>query len=204
MGLGMWAAERPMAAAHESTVATLRDGLYWAVVTMTTVGYGDKTPKTMTGRVIAILWMLGSVALVSILSATIVSKMTADQVAGVHAAVESDLAGKRLAAVEKSSGAEFLDGRKLRYARYDDLPSALTAVVRGEADAVVNSVGALQYAISVGFEGKIEPPQGLLAPAFMAFALPSGSALKKPLDRVLVEITAGSEWRKVEASYFSP
>ncbi len=74
MGVAMWIAERPkLAPAHESAVASLRDGVYWAVVTMTTVGYGDKTPKTNVGRAIAIFWMLASVALVSILSTTIVS-----------------------------------------------------------------------------------------------------------------------------------
>ena len=42
----------------------------------------------------------------------------------------------------------------------------------------------------------------MLAPAYMAIALPPGSPLKKPLDRALVEITASPEWRKVEESYF--
>lgn len=79
MGVAMWLAERPMRPhGHESVVDTLRDGIYWAVVTMTTVGYGDKTPKTTAGRVIAVVWMLASVALVSILSTSIVSRMTAD------------------------------------------------------------------------------------------------------------------------------
>ncbi len=83
MGVAMWIAERPMwPRNHESAVDTLRDGVYWAVVTMTTVGYGDKTPKTTAGRIIAVLWMLASVALISILSTSIVSRLTADRVAG--------------------------------------------------------------------------------------------------------------------------
>ncbi len=130
--------------------------------------------------------------------------MTAVRVACARPLAEADLVGKRLAAVAHSSGAEFLDERRLPYAPYDDLPAALSAVARGEADAVVNSVGALQYAVSTRFSDAIERPQGVIAPAYMAFALPPGSALKKPLDRALIEITASPEWRRIEASYFSP
>ncbi len=114
MGVAMWIAERPMRKLnHESAVASLRDGVYWAVVTMTTVGYGDKTPKTAGGRMIAILWMLVSVALISILSTSIISKMTAERVASGLRLTEADLGGKRLAAVAHSSGAEWLDDRRL-------------------------------------------------------------------------------------------
>ena len=148
MGVAMWLAERPMRPhGHELVVDTLRDGIYWAVVTMTTVGYGDKTPKTTAGRVIAVVWMLASVALISILSTSIVSRMTADRVVGGLRLTEADLAGKRLAAVAHSSGAEYLDARRLRYAPFGDLSAALTALDRGDADAVVNSIGALQYLI---------------------------------------------------------
>ncbi len=73
---------------------------------------------------------------------------------------------------------------------------------RGEADAVVNSVGALQYLLAARFKGTIEAPQGVLEPAYMAVALPPGSALKKPLDRALIKITASPEWRRIEESYF--
>jgi polar amino acid transport system substrate-binding protein len=143
MGVAMWLAERPMKPhSHESVVDTLRDGVYWAVVTMTTVGYGDKTPKTTAGRVIAVVWMLASVALISILSTSILSRMTAERVVGGLHVTEEVLAGKRLAAVAHSSGAEHLDERHLRYAPFDGLAAALAALGRGEVDAVVNSVGA--------------------------------------------------------------
>ena len=203
MGVAMWLVERPkQSAAHESAVASLRDGVYWAVVTMTTVGYGDKTPKTTSGRMIAIAWMLTSVALISILSTSIVSKMTADRVVGGYLLSDADLAGKRLAAVAHSSGAEYLDERHLEYAPFDDLAGALTALAAGRVDAVVNSVGTLQYLIAARFGRTIEAPEGVLAPAYMAFALPHGSALKEPLDHALIEITASPEWRRIEQSYF--
>ncbi|MGA8447874.1 MAG: transporter substrate-binding domain-containing protein [Roseiarcus sp.] len=203
MGVAMWLVERPkQSAAHESAVASLRDGVYWAVVTMTTVGYGDKTPKTTSGRMIAIAWMLTSVALISILSTSIVSKMTADRVVGGYLLSDADLAGKRLAAVAHSSGAEYLDERHLEYAPFDGLAGALTALAAGRVDAVVNSVGTLQYLIAARFGRTIEAPEGVLAPAYMAFALPHGSALKEPLDHALIEITASPEWRRVEQSYF--
>jgi ABC-type amino acid transport substrate-binding protein len=163
MGVAMWLAERPMRPhGHESVVDTLRHGIYWAVVTMTTVGYGDKTPKTTAGRVIAVVWMLASVALVSIVSASIVSRMTAERVVGGLRVTEADLAGKRLGAVAHSSGAEYLDQRHLRYAPFDDLAAALTALDRGQADAVVNSIGALQYLVSTRFKDTVRPPQGVL------------------------------------------
>ena len=203
MGVAMWIAERPMRKLnHNSAVASLRDGVYWAVVTMTTVGYGDKTPKTAGGRMIAVLWMLVSVALISILSTSIISKMTADRLASGLRLTEADLGGRRLAAVAHSSGAEWLDDRRLRYAPFADLPQALTALEQGHADAVVNSVGALQYLIGSRFKGTVEPPQGVLEPAYMAVALPPGSALKKPLDRALIEITGSQEWRADRGELF--
>ncbi len=115
MGVAMWIAERPMRSTrHDSAVASLRDGVYWAVVTMTTVGYGDKTPKTNSGRAIAILRMLTSVALVSILSTAIVSRMTVERLSSARRLTEADLIGRRLAAVANSSGAEFLDDAQAR------------------------------------------------------------------------------------------
>jgi ABC-type amino acid transport substrate-binding protein len=80
--------------------------------------------------------------------------------------------------------------------------SGLAALAGGQIDAVVNSVGALQCLTAARFKEKIRPPQGVLEPAYMAIALPAGSPLKKSLDEILVGITAGKEWRRIEDSYF--
>jgi voltage-gated potassium channel len=49
------------------------DGIWWAIVTASTVGYGDIAPSTGVGRVIAVLLMLCGVGLVSTLAASITS-----------------------------------------------------------------------------------------------------------------------------------
>jgi voltage-gated potassium channel len=48
-------------------------GLWWAMQTVTTVGYGDVTPEHTSGRIVAVLVMLWGIAFVSILVAAITS-----------------------------------------------------------------------------------------------------------------------------------
>ena len=86
--------------------------------------------------------------------------------------------------------------------RYRDLPEALDSLTDRRSDLVVNSVGALQYFISNRYQNTVELSQGLLAPAYMAFALPRNSALARPIDLALIRITAGEEWRSLEARFF--
>jgi ABC-type amino acid transport substrate-binding protein len=204
IGIAMWFIERrhPSAKGLESSVVTLRDGLYWAVVTMTTVGYGDKTPKSTMGRVIAIFWMLASLVWVSLLSTSLVSRLTAERVEFRGGFATVDLTGKKLAAVANSSGAEYLDEHHLLYVKFKNLPDALDSLASGKSDAVVNSVGALQYLISKRYASAAEMPQGLLAPAYMAIALPEHSPFKRPIDEALVKITSDPEWRSLEERFF--
>jgi polar amino acid transport system substrate-binding protein len=207
IGIAMWIVERRARSAagiegSESAVVSLRDGLYWAVVTMTTVGYGDKTPKTTFGRVVAMVWMLSSLVLVSLLSTSLVSRLTAERVESRDLAASIDLGGKKLAAVAQSSGAEYLDELHLQYTKYKDLPDALDSLANGHSSAVVNSVGALQYFIAKRYARVLEIPQGLLAPAYMAIALPEHSPIKKSIDRALIKITNSPEWRTLEERFF--
>lgn len=56
-----------------SNIRSFGDSLWWACVTMATVGYGDYYPVTVPGRLLAVVLMMGGIAIVGTASATIVS-----------------------------------------------------------------------------------------------------------------------------------
>jgi voltage-gated potassium channel len=64
----MWRVEYD---APGATITTFRNALWWAVVTTTTVGYGDYTPVTQIGRGIAVIVMIVGIGLIGTVSATV-------------------------------------------------------------------------------------------------------------------------------------
>jgi voltage-gated potassium channel len=64
----------------DASITDFGTALWWAIVTMTTVGYGDYAPVTATGRFVAVGLMLGGIALLGTVTATLASWM-ADRVA---------------------------------------------------------------------------------------------------------------------------
>jgi len=59
--------------APESNIKTAEDALWWAMVTVTTVGYGDKFPVTTDGRIIAVGLMISGVGLFGVFTGYISS-----------------------------------------------------------------------------------------------------------------------------------
>ena len=87
-------------------------GMWWALQTVTTVGYGDVTPTHPSGRIVAAFVMLQGIAFVSILVAAITSTFVA----------RAERERKQAEAGEDESVEERID------ARFDDLAASLERV----------------------------------------------------------------------------
>ncbi|HEY7821909.1 MAG TPA: potassium channel family protein [Acidimicrobiia bacterium] len=59
--------------AKGATIETFGDGLWWSLVTMATVGYGDYTPVTTNGRIIAVGVMVVGISLLGLVGASVAS-----------------------------------------------------------------------------------------------------------------------------------
>ncbi|MRC57015.1 hypothetical protein GH877_30685, partial [Bacillus thuringiensis] len=54
-------------------VGSFFESIYWALVTMSTVGYGDITPHTTEGRVVTIILIIAGLGVISFFTSIIVS-----------------------------------------------------------------------------------------------------------------------------------
>ena len=63
----------------DATIRSLPDGLWWAVTTVTTVGYGDAYPRTAIGRGIGVALMILGVALFGLVTANLAALFVEDQ-----------------------------------------------------------------------------------------------------------------------------
>ena len=64
-----------------ATIQSAGDGFWWAITTLTTVGYGDIYPTTTQGRFIAVGLMISGICVLGVISATVAAwfvKMTQD------------------------------------------------------------------------------------------------------------------------------
>ncbi|MCX5856991.1 MAG: potassium channel family protein, partial [Deltaproteobacteria bacterium] len=57
----------------DSNIRSLWDGVWWSVVTMGTVGYGDKYPVSPGGRIVGLMLIFSGIGLMSLFTATIAS-----------------------------------------------------------------------------------------------------------------------------------
>ena len=120
------------------------DSFYWSVVTMSTVGYGDKVARGNRGRVLALLWIaLGTLVFASF-TAAIASSLAVKELRS-EISGPADLSGRRVATVKHSAGETYLPSIGVGPVVVHEIDAAYELLSEGEVEAVVFDAPVLHY-----------------------------------------------------------
>lgn len=186
-----------------STPEGIGSGFWWAAVTMTTVGYGDKAPKTVPGRIVALVWMFASLVVISGFTAAIASALT---LGGLGAPVEGpeDLDDVRVGTVAGTSSALYLRDQGVAFIDNESVPAGLQALRDNRIDALVYDRPILTHLIREAHAGELQVLPARFERQDYAFAVRPESELREPLNRSVLDLIAGEgapEWKILMRKY---
>lgn len=178
----------------------IASGFWWAAATMTTVGYGDKAPRSLVGRFLGVVWMFAGIILISFFTAHITASLTVGTLGGPVAGL-SDLARSRVGAVSGTATGQFLADYRVGVIGYGSLEQALDVLAAGNIDAVVHDEAILRFAVSRQFADRVRVLEGTFAHEDYGIALQEDSRLREPLNRVLLRLIESDAWDGLVVSY---
>jgi polar amino acid transport system substrate-binding protein len=178
-------------------------GIWWSAVTMTTVGYGDKAPKTTGGKIVALFWMFAAIMIISGFTASIASSLTVSNM-GWNKNHVVDYKELPVATVEGSATAEWLEERFFsNIVYYPDLAASVSALEDGQVEAVAYDEPALKAFLEYMPEHSLElleQPYNLQLYAF-GFADHIPDSLVNRISTVLLEETESFDWQVLLSEY---
>ncbi len=198
-GLGVWFFERKK---NEEFGGKSHSGLasafWWAAVTMTTVGYGDKSPRTPGGRIVGLLWMFVSVIILTSFTAAIVSSLT---IASTESKVTLNSLRHGLVATVPNSVADVtLKKFNITPLNFNTCEGMFDALSKGKVDYLVYDLPVLRY-----YGTKYGPKFNITAlekyRQDFGFAFRLDSPLENDVDVELLRIVHSPSWRDIKTRY---
>ena len=202
VGILVWLFERKLNPEHfgGNTIQGIGSGFWFSAVTMTTVGYGDKLPKTIGGRIVALIWIFSGIILVSIFIATITSMLTVNQLETSVRGLE-DLKKALVGTMPYTTSESFLKNSLISFKTYKSIDEGLEALINGEIKAFVYDAPELRYRIRQRFQGKLDVLPHTYSQENYGIALVNDSPLRKSMNRVLLQKIRHQEWQETLNHY---
>lgn len=201
-GMLMWVFERRAQPYFDRPAkAAWFPSFWWALNVVVNGGFEERMPRTAFGRVFGVALVFSSLFIVSVFVAKITSVMTVEAISGSVNGI-NDLYGKRVATIEGSTAAGFLERREIDYQGYDGLDGLLRAFETGETDAVVFDAPILNY--YAAHQGRAQA--SMAGPIFLrenyGIAFPTGSPLVEEVNQALLALRENGSYDQIYRRWF--
>ena len=127
-----------------NVIEGVSQGIWFAIVTLGTFGYGDVTPTKFTGRLIATLWMGLSFFIV----ADFIASLTVQQLSESQLDLDA-LSGEPVGAIAGTTGETFLQSQPIQLETYPTFAAAVTALETGDIKGLVQDAPALHHFVNL-------------------------------------------------------
>lgn len=175
-------------------------GFWWAAVTMTTVGYGDKSPRSIGGRIVGFIWMFTAIIVISFFTASIASSLTVTQLDS-RVSGPGDLPNVRVGALSESATLIYLEDQNILPNTFSTIENGLKAVEDDEIDAFVHDAPIIRYFTRSDFRGRVRVLPGTFNDQYYGIALPMNSEYRNDINRVLLEFIQSDRWEELNNRY---
>lgn len=182
-------------------LAGVSEGLWWSIVTITTVGYGDRTPRRRIGKLFGIFWMLIGIFIFAYFTANITSSMAVNQIENEIHSIE-DLVYKHVVTVSNSRAAEYLKSQGIQFDSVQVIEEAYQLLEQGKVDVVVYSSPILQYHAANEGLGKVKLINEVFHKSKLGFLLQENSAYKQQIDLALLRARENGTYQKIFNRWF--
>ena len=178
------------------------EAFWWAAVTVTTVGYGDKVPTRFFGRFFGLVWMFSGYFVFAYFTASIATTFTVQELQGSINGPE-DLPGKRIATITNSAAAEYLDLQtNLFFRDYPTREDILAALDDNSVDAIIYDAPVLQYFASHEGQGQYEVVGEVFQKLNYGIALGQDSPYREPVNAALLRLYETGRYDEIYREWF--
>jgi len=180
----------------------IMDAYWWAVVTMTTVGYGDKCPKKVIGRIIASVWMIIGIIWFAAFTASLSSTLTLNRIDHGEIKGLSDLGSKSVSVIKGTTSENYMRYHDVTVMLAETLDDLIKSLKTGVVDAIVYDAPALMYI------AKTDPSIRVVGEMFdeqrygVVFPQGAKNSLKETFNIGILEIQNSGEYRELYNKWF--
>lgn len=199
----IWFAERRSSHTfHRNYLPGIFEGIYWSIVTASTVGYGDYTPKSKTGQILAIVIIIVSLPLFALFVGNISSDITLHKLRNAISG-PGDLVELRVGTLKGSTAEEYVKTiTQNKLYLFATIEEAYQELIAGKLDAVVDDRPTLQYFQENKGKGKVKVLGATFAKQDYAFALTQNSPLREDLNRALLTLIENGTFAEIHEKWF--